>query len=96
VLGPFVQKRAFGAYWTGFPFGGDLTDNKTVLMWGAWALACAVLWAARRGPARVAVALASLAMLVVYLIPHSARGSELDYSKVDRGMTGPAAIQTGR
>lgn len=96
VLGPFVQKRAFGAYWTGFPFGGDLTDNKTVLMWGAWVLACAVLWAARRGPARVAVALASLAMLVVYLIPHSARGSELDYSKVDRGMTGPAAIQTGR
>ena len=34
-----VQKAAFGAYWTGFPFGYDLTDNKTVLMWLAWVLA---------------------------------------------------------
>jgi hypothetical protein len=96
VLGPFVQKYAFGAYWTGFPFGGDLTDNKTVLMWGAWFLACGTLLLARRAAARVAVALAAAGMLVVYLIPHSARGSELDYSKLDRGVSAPAAIQTGR
>lgn len=30
VLGSIVQKYAFGAYWTGFPFGMDLTDNKTL------------------------------------------------------------------
>ena len=28
ILGPIVQKYAFGAYWTGWPFGGDLTDNE--------------------------------------------------------------------
>ena len=30
ILGPIVQKYAFGAFWTGWPFGHDLTDNKTV------------------------------------------------------------------
>ncbi|NJL28433.1 MAG: hypothetical protein HC897_11380 [Thermoanaerobaculia bacterium] len=43
VLGPFVQKYAFGHYWTGFPFGGDLTDNKMLIMWVAWILACSVI-----------------------------------------------------
>jgi len=104
ILGPFVQKHAFGAYWTGFPLGGDLTDNKTVLMWGGWALACCILLVARRSlgraavglAGRTAVGLAALGMLVVYLIPHSARGSELDYSKLDKGIPASSAIQTGR
>ncbi|BDU77129.1 hypothetical protein [Mesoterricola sediminis] len=96
VLGPFVQKYAFGAFWTGFPFGGDLTDNKTLLMWGAWVLACAVLRLGRAGLARMAVTLAFLGMLVVYVIPHSARGSELDYAKLDQGVAAAEAIRTGR
>ena len=36
ILGPLVQKYAFGAFWTGFPLGRDLTDSKTlfaVLFW---------------------------------------------------------------
>ena len=28
LLGPIVQKYAFDAFWTGWPFGTDLTDNK--------------------------------------------------------------------
>lgn len=97
VLGPFVQKHAFGAYWTGFPFGGDLTDNKTLLMWGAWALACCLLLVTKRHtPRRLALALAALVMLAVYLVPHSARGSELDYTKLDRGMDPAKAVVTGR
>ena len=31
ILGPMVQKYAFDAYWTGWPFGEDLTDNKTLV-----------------------------------------------------------------
>jgi hypothetical protein len=31
ILGPAVQKYAFGSFWTGFPFGIDLTDNKTLI-----------------------------------------------------------------
>ncbi len=97
VLGPLVQKHAFGAYWTGFPFGGDLTDNKTLLMWGAWALACGLLLVTKRhGPRRLALGLAALVMLGVYLVPHSARGSELDYGKLDRGLDPSRAVVTGR
>ncbi len=30
VLGPIIQKYAFGELWAGFPFGMDLTDNKVL------------------------------------------------------------------
>ena len=39
LLGPAVQKYAFGAWWTGWPFGHDLTDNKTAIAVIAWGLA---------------------------------------------------------
>lgn len=77
-LGPVVQKYAFGAYWTGWPFGTDLTDNKTAVAWLAWILA----WAAVRrnwSRAGVWVLAAAVATLAVYLIPHSMFGSELKY-----------------
>jgi hypothetical protein len=81
ILGPLVQKYAFGALWTGFPFGTDLTDNKTLIAFLGWIAA----WiAGRKGkPARGWVLGASVLLLVVYLIPHSLLGSELDYSKID-------------
>jgi hypothetical protein len=36
ILGPPVQLEAFGALWTGWPFGADLTDNKTLIAVLAW------------------------------------------------------------
>ena len=88
VLGPIVQKYAFGAYWTGWPFGTDLTDDKTLGMWLAWVAAVVVL-GRRRDPAdRVArgtTIAAALVMIAVYLVPHSLRGSQLDYSKAEIG-----------
>jgi hypothetical protein len=79
VLGPIVQQQAFGAYWTGVPFGWDLTDNKTLIMWLAWLLACLV--PLRRPQWRKPLVLgAAVITLVVYLIPHSMRGSQLDYT----------------
>lgn len=39
ILGPVVQKYAFGAFWTGFPFGYDLTDNKTAIAFLGWIVA---------------------------------------------------------
>ena len=39
ILGPIVQKYAFDAYWTGWPFGHDLTDNKTLVAFVAWLVA---------------------------------------------------------
>jgi hypothetical protein len=86
ILGPIVQQYAFGAYWTGVPFGYDLTDNKTLLMWLAWLGACAALAPRFRlgeMARRRLVLAAAIVMMVVYLIPHSLRGSELDYTPTD-------------
>jgi len=100
ILGPIVQKYAFGALWTGFPWGYDLTDNKTLIMWVVWIGACAVLgWKPRtEAPswrARLAVLAAAVVMTVVYLIPHSLRGSQLDYSAVESGTPTADSVGTG-
>jgi hypothetical protein len=90
MLGPMVQKRAFGAYWTGVPWGWDLTDNKTLVMWAAWLVAC--LLPLRWPRARRSLVLAASAItLAVYLIPHSARGSQLDYERTGSGAVSLAA-----
>ena len=77
ILGPIVQKYAFGAYWTGWPFGEDLTDNKVLGSVIVWIVAILLN---RRKDRRWLVILASLVLFAIYMIPHSARGSELDYS----------------
>lgn len=74
ILGPIVQKYAFGDFWTGFPFGIDLTDNKTLIAFVFWLLAFFM-----KKKSRWWVVLASSVMIIVYLIPHSVLGSELDY-----------------
>ncbi len=75
VLGPLVQKAAFGTYWTGIPWGFDLTDNKTLIMAVVW------MWAAWRisksRAARWSLVIAALVTLAVFVIPHSAWGSEI-------------------
>lgn len=73
ILGPIVQKYAFDDYWTGFPFGYDLTDNKTLLIVIFWIVAFFL-----RKKSRWWVFAATVLMLIVYLIPHSVLGSELD------------------
>ena len=44
---------------------------------------------------RVVVLVATVVMMVVYLIPHSMRGSELDYGKLEQGVHPKDAIGTG-
>ncbi len=81
VLGPIVQKYAFDAYWTGWPFGTDLTDNKTLVALIAWVAAWVALSRARH-PRRWVIG-AAVVTFVVFLIPHSLLGSEIDYRKLD-------------
>jgi hypothetical protein len=76
VLGPAVQKQAFGEWWAGVPYGWDLTDNKTLLAGAAWLVAA---WRVRQGHGRVAVLVAAVVMLGVFAIPHSTWGSEIDW-----------------
>ncbi len=86
ILGPVVQKYAFGAWWTGWPVGGDLTDTKTLIGILAWLPA--TILAARGIRSRAAVALGWTVMMGVFLIPHSTRGSELDWSTETVGTSG--------
>ncbi len=82
-LGPVVQKYAFGAFWTGWPFGQDLTDNKTLVAFLAWIIAVIRL---RKNNTKGGWAIAAaIILLMIYLIPHSMFGSELDYSTGDIG-----------
>jgi len=77
VLGPLVQKYAFGEFWTGVPFGWDLTDNKTLIAVFAWILAVVMNHKKERPGYIIA---AAVILLLVYSIPHSLFGSELDYA----------------
>ncbi len=82
IFGPLVQQYAFGALWTGFPFGHDLTDNKTLIIFIGWIVAL-FMYKKSKHPARWAIA-ASILMMAIYLIPHSTLGSEIDYAKLDK------------
>lgn len=77
VLGPLTQLYAFGALWTGFPFGHDLTDNKTLIAFIAWAAALIAVYKSQK-PAKWILA-AAIITFIIFLIPHSMFGSELKY-----------------
>ncbi len=76
IFGPIVQKFAFDHYWTGFPFGQDLTDNKTLIMFVVWLIAVLIN---RKGKVPIANTVAAIFTLAIYCIPHSLRGSEFNY-----------------
>jgi len=91
ILGPIVQKYAFDAFWTGWPFGHDLTDNKTLVALIAWIVAALALRRATK-PQRWVLG-AAIVTLIVFLIPHSVLGSELDYSALDQAKKAVPATQ---
>lgn len=85
ILGPLMQEYAFGELWTGFPYGHDLTDNKTLIAMIVWIIA---YWRiAKHGDGKKAAGwalFAAIFMFFIYLIPHSMFGSELDYNEIDK------------
>lgn len=85
ILGPLVQLYAFGDLWTGIPFGWDLTDNKTLIAFAFWILA---VWMNRKQPKPIYTVIAAVVLLLIYSIPHSMFGSQLDYNtgSVTQGM----------
>ena len=92
ILGPVVQKYSFGQFWTGWPLGDDLTDNKTLFALIAFVAA----WFLRnKSYGRWLAIGAALVMLAVYLIPHSMGGSELDRESGEV-VTGSLMLLAGR
>lgn len=75
ILGPIVQKFAFGEFWTGVPFGWDLTDNKTLISMIGWAVAVFFNIKKERP---VLTVIAAVLLLLIYSIPHSMFGSQLN------------------
>ena len=75
ILGPVVQKFAFDEFWAGVPFGFDLTDNKTLIAFVFWLIA---FLANRKNPSRFWTIVATVVTLIIFAIPHSMFGSELD------------------
>ena len=73
ILGPIVQKYAFGEYWTGIPWGWDLTDNKTLIGFIAWTTAVLLNLKKER---KWAIVVGAIFILVIFSIPHSMHGSE--------------------
>ncbi len=85
ILGPLVQLNAFGELWTGIPFGWDLTDNKTLIAFAFWLIA---LMMNRKKERPFYTILAAVVLLLIFSIPHSMFGSQLDYNtgNVTQGM----------
>lgn len=82
ILGPLVQHVAFGPWWTGFPYGTDLTDNKTLLSFIFFLAALATLkWKYNKWVVCLAVSF----MVAIFSIPHSSYGSEYNYATQQLG-----------
>lgn len=82
LFGPIIQYYAFGAFWTGWPLGNDLTDNKTIISFIMWIIAT---WKLYKDPKNnIWAFIALIITIVVFLIPHSVLGSEIDYTKMDK------------
>lgn len=79
IFGPIMQKYAFGAWWTGWPFGNDLTDNKTAVAFLFWAYALVKVY--KNKYHRGWVFAAAVITLIIFLIPHSMLGSEIDWTQ---------------
>lgn len=69
ILGPLVQYYAFNEWWTGFPFGIDLTDNKMVVAFIAWIAALIGLYKSKKPGYWVLGA--AIITIGIFLIPHS-------------------------
>jgi hypothetical protein len=92
ILGPIAQYYAFGEFWTGFPLGYDLTDNKILIGFIGWLLALIAIYKFKN-PKRWIV-FASVLMFVIFLIPHSLLGSELDYNQLDKNQVNTETEKT--
>lgn len=68
-LGFAMNGYAFGEMWGGFPFGNDITDNKTLIAFIGWLVAFYMI--KKNLLPKLFAVLAAILMLIVYMIPHS-------------------------
>jgi hypothetical protein len=89
VFGPLVLRNAFGFWWSGWPLGGDITDNKTLVALAGWLVATLAVHRLARPKGWVLAA--AVLMFVVFMIPHSYRGTGFEEPAASApGVTTPA------
>ena len=81
IFGPITQLYAFDALWTGVPFGYDLTDNKTLIAFISWLFAIIAIYKSAKPEKWIIIA--SVITFIIFLIPHSLLGSELNYKDLE-------------
>jgi len=69
LLGFLMNYFAFGPVWGGFPYGNDITDNKTLIAFVGWIVAYFMI--KKDAQPKLFALLAAILMIIVYSIPHS-------------------------
>jgi len=68
-LGFLMNGLAFGEVWGGFPFGSDVTDNKTQIAFIFWLFAFYMI--KKNKQPKLWALLAAILLIIAYSIPHS-------------------------
>ena len=81
-IGIWLNYQIYGAYWTGFPVGRDITDSKTLLIFIYWLVLLFLVKGTAFGGdktrdlvqpavARMLTIIGALISVGLYLVPHS-------------------------
>ncbi len=70
-IGIIITSQAFNVGFEPWPFGGDITDTKSLFLVLLWAVVFAVLWKRGEKAWSITVISASVLSAAVYMIPHS-------------------------
>lgn len=100
VFGCLVQKHAFDVYWAGFPMGGDLTDNKTLIAVLAFLIAVVLSFLPRRKPRQESGAMPISEPAVSEMLKRKAvmkqGGKPIDEAVSSESATGKTAMRGGK
>jgi hypothetical protein len=72
-IGFLMNYYAFDVFWEAFPFGKDVTDNKTQIALLLWGISVLALYIGKGKKAGLLAIGTALVVLAIFLIPHSAQ-----------------------
>jgi len=72
-IGFLMNYYAFDVFWEAFPFGKDVTDNKTQIALLLWGIAVLALYIGKGKKAGLLAIGTAVVVLAIFLIPHSAQ-----------------------
>jgi hypothetical protein len=72
-IGWIIEKQVLGNYWEGVPFGWDITDNKTLIIFILWLVFIILQKSKKISPRSYAkwIIINTIITIILFLIPHS-------------------------